>query len=241
MKILLLALPRTGSKFVHRNIDRYLAVDNPTVKLTNDSQTGEWYEPLYQRIKFLGDNGNVITEEDKTIIKSETSLNNAIDIIPKLSKDLVIKYHHVKGIRDIEKQFISLFDKVYLLHRRKYFESALSFALSDYFDSWIPNVSQRDKIAKSLVKKIDLDEESWINIIQSFKELRNLEIPGVSKIFFEDMIQLKSSKEFCEHLGLPFKDFNIVTDQEIEFGKNKYSMITNLDRLVELFKEEMAK
>lgn len=229
MKILIFALPRTGSKFVANNIIKYL--DDPTYQF-HDLFNGDFKNHEIELVN------NIPRSTDLELKTLDEFYENRIRIISQTKGTLVVKCHYTRLYErpDLIERMSELFDRVILIHRRDLFDHLLSYALSSIVNSWAPGEIQESVKIKTIAKPIVCDPFHWITMIEDFKKFQSIEFKDVKEVFVEDLYD-SSNYEFCRLLNLPLKEFGLENDTK-EFGVDKNKMIKNLDTLRTIFNNQ---
>jgi hypothetical protein len=236
MKILIIALPRTASKFLQINLNFYLkkmhgeSFDHPVAKyigagellyVKNTDQLGK-LKSIHNKLFF--DNIEVDVMEE---------LYNRIDIltsgIPVVTKYMPIQFLPDQEI-DILNYMIGKFDKIYILNRENYIDHMHSWCISYLLKSWRTDDLQKELIQKSLQQKIQIDysvKSIFDNMVKNYNfVLSNIDKTNSINLEFNDIIKINSSKNMCDLLKIEYIDFYFY-DKMTEYGDYKKDMILN--------------
>jgi hypothetical protein len=229
MRILIFALPRTGSKFVCGNVVRYIG-DRSYRHL--DIFYGE------DKHKLLAiEDGKITPTEIPVIHTSKEFFKNRIDMIRRTPGTLVVKCHQEKIYQypELMKELIEQFDHVILVERRDVFNQLLSEALAIKFTAYVPGakLNKRKMMLRANPTSIDIDW--WSMMINDYKEFRKIDFGiDLTRVQVEDLFNA-DDEEFCKLLNLPTKKFTMFRNTE-EFG-NKSKFVENYDELQAVFNE----
>jgi hypothetical protein len=159
-----------------------------------------------------------------------------IQAFDNLTKSVCLKIHYLKGITDDVAKFSEKFDHIIILKRRNYFDQLLSAVLSERSNIWSSlDNNQRKFIQESIETPIEIDEEEWTSFVIKMLKIQHAQCQGATIVYAEDIIKSESSKEFCIACNLPIRNFNLVSMNDVELGVNKYSMISNVEILRDIF------
>lgn len=241
MKILLLALQRTGSKLVHENINRYLATLGSTATLLRNGEpcTAPWYEPRNNVEAHLSPDGKTVDFVDVVPHKEYAKVfGERIPVIESLQGNCCVKVHYFRGFPPELLEFGMHFDHIIILKRRDTFQQLLSFVLSIYSDKWTVSDSQKKFIETSTNRQIRINEHDWRKIVKQFLSFKNVNNDRATVVYFEDLIKITDPSEYARALGLtPVRGFKLDPNDWVEFGNSKPDVIGNIDRLKDIYDE----
>lgn len=230
MRILILALPRTGSKFVSDNVVRYINLTQP---YTYRSFFGGEYYPFELYVE-----DNEIKISDKKIHAPLEFFKNRVETFRRYQGPLVCKVHY-ESLADnapLAQALIDQFDHVVVIHRKNEFEQLLSNEISKVTGSWEKDHRQAE--AKTM-PPFAVDLNSWFKKIADLKKNKAIDFgPRAVHAYCEDLFEA-NTEEFCRQLNLPIKDFDMNSDTR-EFGEDKFKMVTNIDKLRMIFESSMS-
>lgn len=233
MKVLILAMPRTASKFTSRTLQNYFNWQRTPVDQVYRT-INVFYDGLRNmRIKLI-DNQFVSTGEPLTDFME--LVENRIECIEQYKGNGIFKIHHSEFIDrpDLIDKLIATCDHVILLKRKNEFEQLLSHALAEYHNAWHQNAKLNDKLTN---EPIHIDPLKFIHKIKLLKKCNDYIPPdNVTILNSEDICNAETREEICQLLNLPVKRFYQIPNT-IEFGQNKFDMISNIDELTKLFNE----
>ena len=247
MKILLNVLPRTGSKWLNLNLFNYLEQTiriPPMHEIYGIKNTiSDWFNYKKQTELFI--NGEIIMNGDNFKVL-HNPINNDEECVKRLGllKDcklpLTIKEHphnwySLIAIEELKNNV----DRYYTLRRKDTFEQGLSMSVCSYTNLWQPGLEQLITIKKSIKSPFELDEKVFLQHLEMITLSNNyLDNQNPTKhLYFEDLILMDNPDLFCEYLGLPKVDFRMNYNSRLEYGTAKKEMITNYDRLRELYQD----
>lgn len=244
MKILVLAAPRTGSKFLTTNLVNYFGEEQVTKSYFEDLlvPATDIFAYDYSHLGYheigLDHNHNIIKLPHE-IPLIDTFFNNRFNVISSCTKPIIIKHHYRGDWRGDNYsrllKMIEVFDKIIILKRKNVFEQLLSAELAEILNSWHASQRQAKLIAEAKINKLNIDEEKWVQHLQAFNKTNDLQLGPAIHVTFEDALTWDCAT-FCQQLGLPTKDF-LLNKQEIEFGNNKLAIVKNLAKICQLFAE----
>ena len=241
MKILLLALQRTGSKLVHCNINRYLDVIGNSTKLLSDGQecSAPWYEPRnHIAAKLLTDCKTIDFVKKTPYQEYNKVFSDRIPLMKSLKGDCCVKVHYFRGFTNELLEFSTYFDHIIILKRRDTFQQLLSFMLSVYSGSWQATDVQKEFIEKTSAKQIRINEHDWSKVVRQFISFKHISDDRATTVYFEDLIHIKNPEHYAQALGLPKLDgFELDTNNWVEFGESKDAVITNIPRLQQIYND----
>lgn len=232
MRILIFALPRTGSKFVSNNIIKY--IDDPTYQV-DDMFNADFKS---QEIELVNNRPRSTGVELKTF---DEFYDNRINVIKQIQGTLVVKchYHSLHTRPDLIERLSEHFDKIIVVHRRDSFGQLLSHAISARINSWLPGEAQELLKSRFVARPITVPVMQWIEMIEELKKCKRMEFENATEVFVEDLYN-SSDEEFCKLLGLPHKEFGIKNDTK-EFGDGKKLMVQNQHMLRVIYDRRMTK
>lgn len=252
MKILILALNRSGSKIIQVFLHDYLKQLGPSQSFLNrdghEMPTGldEFLLPLtsysYYRA-FEQSDGLINFDYSKKIDNDEEECFRRLrEIIKPLNKNCVIK--HKPAFRNFENinlmnEIIDSFDRIIVLKRMNSFDRVISHAIASHFDAFSAKESKFEKAVEDGIKNpIEVDTDFFIRNYRWGENFINdhykkyYEHKDFTEITFEKLITIETAEELCRELNLPFLNFDLRHNVfPKEYGDLKYKMIKNLDQL----------
>jgi len=237
MKILILALPRSGTKFAQVNMNFYLKAKYG-ITLNNPEKPSTKYIGFGELLNVnIALQNHHLTLENNCLGKIEQSFDHEEEFesrlkisqcgIPVVAKYMPIS-HSVEKEIEIVSRLINCFDKVYLFNRENVKDHALSIAICHKVNLWNKSSLQDELIEKSLTNKIVIDEKELVNITDNFKRfheiMKRCHTEKVSIIPFEKLIQIKDGVHFCKFFDLENINFTFYDVFE-EYGERKKSII----------------
>lgn len=242
MKIAVIGMPRTATKTVLRNMSKYLEARYGVVSNLIDSTTGIVVPHLDEMLNsFIGHfqnqadliNDNVVLS-NRPIVSIDDELAKRIGLLRIIKLPFVVKHFPFSHQLQQMPGLTDSVDRVYYLSRRNTFEHALSFCISKQTHSWAVSDAQRSAIANALENRIIIPADTFRKVTEGFNQY-NLYLYGKKTIDFETIVKIRSSTEFCSIFELEEIDFEFRND-DIEYGDNKLNMISNVDELMQIYK-----
>lgn len=243
MKILLSALPRTGSKWLCKNLHLYLkARFNFAAELyVNDAYNTklpitDWFTSDGEKMVFDGHIKPFVY--NFKLVPDQLSLTDEIyhrlKLLEEYNQHMVIKIHPVVLREAIAISVLqNIVDKHYILKRRETFDQCISIIACNHTNLWSMSQRLKDKIAQlkenPYTIPIDRFNVAWQNLNTRIKWLDTL--PNSQTLYYEDLIKIKNDLDFCIWLNLPYYQFDLSMSFGIEYGDDKKSIISNYDDL----------
>lgn len=236
MKILLLALPRSGTKFAQVNLNFYLTkkygitLNNPESPSTKYIGYGELLNvTIALKNHHLTLENNRLGKIDKTFDNDEEFESRFK--ISQCGIPVVAKYmptvHTVEKEIEIVTRLINSFDKVYIFNRINVYDHILSIAISQKLNSWNKSSVQDQLIKSSIENKIVVHNTELDRLkksIDTFNEIINQSRnEKCVDIMFEELIKVKDKLSFCNLFHIEYEDFFFYDNFE-EYSHNKSSM-----------------
>lgn len=237
MKILLYALPRSGSKLFQYNFQKYMYANLK-------EETAHCYHATNYRDHLLSlDDNKIRTVKTSEQLELSEIIDRDIEILKRSSESFIYKIHYIKGFGDSELSCLPIFDRTYILKRRDLFSQIISRAVCNVTGEWHPGSAQEQSIRYLGRGSISFNEDRWRKIISSFIQLSELSIPGIPTLYCEDMFQLKTGKEFSEFVDIEHNDdYDLFNDNSlVELSERKFACIDRIESVREIFDEEIAK
>ena len=226
MKILIFALPRTGSKFVSQNVINYLGKPPHPIDM---------YNGIVKHKRLTVENGIIIPTDEPIDHTTEDFFRNRIDVVREAQGSLAVKIHQERLVKypELLKETISVFDHIVIVERKDLFNQLLSQAISIRSNLYIPGQEMMVLKHKFRMNPISIDTAHWISLIEDYKKNNAIDF-GVEfpRVYAEDLFNA-TSKEFCAALNLPPKEF-AMNKNTVEFG-SKEKFVTNYAELKEIF------
>lgn len=258
-KIVVWTLPRSGSKFIQNNITNYLVAkygyENVAkaihpgennedgicsfgeLLLPEDLEKFELSEETNNNLFFLKRRHNI---EKHGKIDEHGIHGSSVDIEGEIAKR--VNFYKTFDKHGVIKEFfkyqpeMDIFnysDKVIKLIRNKK-DVIMSLMVTRRTRHYVGNRALFDSIEKFKDHKVELPKEEFEaleKLWEDFVYAPNIH-PNTTVVFFEDLIKVKTSDEFCKLLGLEEGvKFNISTNYNggygVEYGSNKYEMVSN--------------
>jgi hypothetical protein len=245
MKILIATLPRTGSKFLQMNLHSYLQAAGQVTKMIHPvydeiNGLGEFLNPInikkhsersaddrpmFKYTANLTNDSNILFIE--SLIDKDIEIENRLQILKKLTKPYVLK--EIIFPTNNAQQLMPEVDLVYTI-RRNIKERMLSVIVARFTGIYTKNALIPEAVASFNKDKIIVDKEMVNDILEFEKTYMRLVFPKTKtrELLYEDIIAIEDSQSFCSLTGLPFVNFRFIKDT-VEFGNQKYEMISNLD------------
>jgi len=263
MKILILTLPRTGSKFLQSNLSNYVQTNfGDSIALQNngyrDDSVGELLCSLnstYNICRATKFNNKIVLARDYSINPNRSRNKQLADFFPEFVKRVDFlsdgswvgkffaeftddRYYHI-----LFNSICPLVDKIIIINRNQ-FDVAISLMISVIFRTFTSNDKQRRVISDLVLNPIELDVKRFGNIVDRTSYFYS-DVMSVAKakfnekvaiISFEELISLTSQSEILRKLQLPNYPFDFKLGS-IEYGLNKQLMIKNIDQLREKYNQ----
>jgi hypothetical protein len=228
MRILVLALPRTGSKFVTNSLVSY--INDPTYKYE------DYFGGVFYPFELYTD-GNKAKATSVKIHSPTAFIQNCIDVFKQIEGPLVVKLHYASLVNNPEltKELLAEFDHVIVLHRRDLFGQLLSNVISERTNSWAKNDTQEELKSK---ESFAINLNTWFKKIDHYKSTLQINFGDAVNVYCEDLFDA-TNEQFCKLVNLPFRPFTSNLDT-IEFGSSKESMVTNAAQLKSILEARMC-
>ena len=227
-------MPRSASKSFQLNANLYLKSRYSKVLTTVNDQEYGVGEILF--VTYKNQQGHVhmfnnMLEYHPGTIEIKQELQTRVELVCS-GLPVIAKYFPIQFQPEIEIEFlrntVHMFDRVYVLQRRDIVEHRRSFCLSWYLDSWWPDLLQQKIIQKTMENPVVFPDElvDWFNKMhkQFSYVIEHLPPRNIFYIFTEDLININTSKDWCEFLCLPDAEFLFYKNGR-EFGDKKTKMI----------------
>jgi len=240
MKVLILSVPRSGTKLLQSYIHSYLNSTGPTLHI-NNSPTGleDFLSPCSDTKDYRAYiNGLDVQFDKNSNIDVSSEMRCRLQSISTNANNCVIKYLTLDTIND---KILKCFDKIIVLKRLNSFDVALSETITEASGYHIKNISNsythKDYIKNTVIdpitinvnnfKKIYSENEDFIK--DKFKPYyENLDYVEIT---YDELISIIDSNELCKLLNLPIVDFTLPNYIMKEFGEFKQLMINNMKEL----------
>lgn len=257
MKILIATLPRTGSKFLQMNLHKYLQAKGPVTKMIhpiydesngigeflnpinikkhNDGYVAE--KPMFRYTASLTDDSNIFFVE--SLSEKQVEIENRLDILKKLSKPYVLK--EIIFPTNHATLLMPEADLIYTI-KRNIKERIISVIIARYTGIYTKSQSIPEAIASFKNNKIIVSKEMVDDILEFEKTYNEINFPKskTKELLYDEVVGVNDSKSFCSLTGLDFIDFDFSKDT-IEFGNQKYDMISNLSTVENWIDEYLLK
>ena len=244
-KIAIVSMPRTASKMVIGNFASYtvakfgnvskLLLDDGIVRNCTDEFLNPGFQELFAGKAKLLDTGDVrITAEAFDSLDQE--LIDRVWIFNQISKPAVLKYFPFSKYMSITDSVLDRVDNIYYLGRKDLFSHVLSCCISYQTNSWIANKIQENIIRDKIQNKISIPPELFRTVLKEFQHYSNICI-GKSVFEFDNIIQMRDAKDFCNMFKLEFVEFKF-SNSDLEFTDNKELMINNIDELRKIMEDD---
>lgn len=241
MKISIYSLPRSATKHLQNMFQSYLVASGEPVLCKNRIEgAGEpfVYNDNDQEYSFssrelieLTDDGLVYEKlKYKRYIPSDKILR--ADLLLNSELSWVIKSVPRNKYDPIIQTMITETDLCMAIIRRDLFSHALSFCLSKQINSWSrEEIIEFNSIHKYTAEPIQIDTDLFLHTYKWFSDYNNVKWHKLMRVVeFETLTKIKTAEEFCDYFRIPLLKFNYI-EFPIEYGDNKFNMISNLDEL----------
>lgn len=245
MKVAINSLPRSGTKVLQRNFQRYLIQQGTT--LSKDNVDSIWepfsFTPMEYDLGVTNQGIIEITSDEIVYGKKYTfssiplhlEVQNRFNLLYERPENWVFKRTPWVQHDPILYACSTLLDKCVAI-KKKYtianaFQFAISLGLATQLNIWANSPALDSAIKQHRADKIELDLELFASQYRLFNQYNNIVWSSdIQVVDFDQMVELSSSREFCKFFDLPYLDFEFVEFQ-IEYGANKLEMISNLDEI----------
>jgi hypothetical protein len=250
MKVLVLALPRSGTKILQSYLHHYLVAAGTTLHIERwKNGLDEFLSPYTKNTSKFA---TVLNDEIKFGEPVENSIDEVrrrlTDIVAPSTHNLVIKYPPLfrEGECELSLDVLNAFDKVVVLKRLNSFDVALSTGLAIALQSYLRtryDQTQVELIKNTLRNPIAINADEFKKIYNMNQQLINDEYKhhyqhlDYCEITYDQLSTFRTSDEFCKHLNLPEINFPLEQHYQIEYADNKHDMISNLQELKDIIKE----
>lgn len=241
MKVLIATLPRSGSKFIQRNMQAYLAsLGRTLVANTTDDPAGDI--GLNEFFVGRGKNGKFINKatlfKGKVVyvptddLDQEGEKENRLSILRTNNQHFVVKDLVIFSDMKVTDQLIDMSDMIIVL-KRDLRNCVLSNLASMYTHCYHQSHVMTSAIKEKTIEKIHVDLKLVDDLLERFTMFEAKKWPPekIKVLNFEDLVKIKSSVEFCKWMKLPFSHFTFVP-AEIEFSHHKYTIFSNLEEVM---------
>ena len=220
-------MPRSGSKFVDRNLNEYIKHKR------NNSGSSLGCQSIFCQQN----------EKDKIIVNSkwQTNILNDIsllyNIINKHTFYTTAKIHPVSiWEKDLIKKLNGNAFKSIATVRCNKFEQCISWAVMHKLNSWALTSDSNSKIEELCCNPFHIDEADFLSYSTLYEEQINFidTLDNIRVVDLDQLLTIKNSREFCTLLGLDTLDFQIKFDYHIEYGTKKFDMVKNISDLKKL-------
>jgi hypothetical protein len=244
MKILLNALPRTGSKWLAVNLSKYLdTAFGRSAYLYIDNKPwviSDWFDYQGDQLLFHGKicqiNHNFILTNETVDIEQE--MYSRLDLLVRYDAPIQIKVHpqtlpSLIACEILKKQAY----RYYSLRRRDTFEQVFSKCLCIQTEIWNPGVELNVLLIDLLKNPIEISEEQFLfELRQNSTQIDYLDNElGCQHLYFEDLVNIKNSGDFCSWLNLPVVEFRLDQYFTKEYGPLKPYIVKNYQKLKEIY------
>lgn len=235
MRILLISLPRCGSKFLQININSWLVAKNghslahPNAPMIG---FGELLHPDHaeQQGHLVERDGRLVLEPEGQDLLAE--LDHRISMFARSASVVAKIMPYQEPLEENEKRLramVASADRSYLL-RRNVDDMRSSWLLSHRYGSWSPGIDQRRIIEDALANGSNTSNDAGImsgidhkirvfnSIIERCGDL------GITPIDFNNIIKLTGPADMCDLLGLPRAEFRWIGNM-VEYGSLKAKLL----------------
>lgn len=248
MKILLSALPRTGSKWLCKNLHLYLIERYKIVSELIINDQWNTRSPITDLFTVNGDklffDGHIskigVNFEFKQVdVSYFNELHHRLRLLESSSSPMVIKIHPV-----IWHELLAIYslqnnvNMHYTLRRRDQFDQCISIVTCRYTNIWTAYGDMAEQIKEFQKNPYQVPDDVFETQFQSLKNLTNWldTLTNPQHLYYEDLIHIKTDEEFCNWLNLPYCKFQLNFDHGIEYGDTKKEIISNYKDLKNKFK-----
>lgn len=248
MKILLSALPRTGSKWLSLNLHLYLKARYKIASelIVHDKHNTrlpitDWFTINGDSLFFDGhiEPLGIHYEIKPSIWPYIYEIPHRLKILEHTNWPMVIKIHPVMWhellvINSLQHRV----QRHYTLRRRDQFDQCVSIMTCRYTNIWekLPKFDEKLQEFKNYPYTIPMAnfENQWNSLTNLTAWLDTL--PNTTHLYYEDCINIKTDKDFCQWLDLPYYKFKLDFRYGIEYGEEKKKIISNYEQLKEKYK-----
>jgi hypothetical protein len=251
MKVLLIGIPRSGTKILQSYIHQYLLAKGPTATIDRwKNGLDEMLAPFGHRTNqfaSIDQYGNV-SFDDKRIVDPVEEVNRRIvEIIQPLTYNCVVKHPPIYG--ELTQRVTNAFDKVIVLKRRNSIDVALSTIIAIHSNVYSRTL-YRNEIENTITEfvnnpfKADVKmftdtynkNESFIK--DEFSEY--YQHPDITTVDYEEVCTVNNSTELCSLLNFEKIDFDLKDFYLKEYTVHKETMISNMNELLESIGKQNA-
>jgi hypothetical protein len=241
IKVAIHALPRSGTKNLQINFQKYLltygadkvlaplcsvGLGEPFIFPDSDFKT----KRTCYRMKYA-DTG-LYYEETKVYTHVVSEMISRFDFLinhPKkgwVYKRSIWQHHDPVAFETTTKT-----DKPIVVIRHDTFEHCVSFCLARHLNLWEQGQQMQQAITTHLENKIEISLADFEENYKWFNRNNEIKYPKEFQIVnFEDMVKIKDNTEFCNFFNIEYRNFDF-SPFEIEYGNNKFNIINNLPEL----------
>lgn len=249
MRILVNALPRTGSKWLCVNLRKYLRTKyGSSARLSVGDQIWpitDWFSNINNKLLINGHidpyNNNFILNGSYTNI--ETEIANRLKLLKECKNSIAIKIHPNTWIETIAIEAIKPHcQHYYTLRRKNVIDEAFSLLVCQHTDIWEPSDKLNETILSSCKTPFSIEMNTLLSCLDSIKQ-QHLYLDSQENahhLLAEDLFKIKNAKRFCKYLALPYVEFEIDQYFGVEYGNKKVKMIKNYKKLLQAAKEHIS-
>lgn len=241
MKIAIHCCHRSGSKRLQNNFQSYLkATGIPIIWPGRVDSIGEPFiftDQEYVTLKtnrtfnIVDNNIEYITNSNYTSIYDEKT--SRIHKLAQTNLGFVLKHKPWK--RNEPFLIKKICNKEVAVIRNNLLDQVLSFCLAKHTDVW--DVGTELNKLKMQQRRISIDADMFIKTHELFSTFNAIQWPEyVQVVKFEEMVKINSSLEFCEFFNLEPMPFNFEPFL-IEYGTDKFNLVSNLDDILKIFSD----
>lgn len=244
MKVLLIGIPRSGTKILQSYIHQYLIAKGPTATIDRwKNGLDELLAPGGHRttqFASIDQNGNVSFNEESILDPIEEVNRRIVDIIQPLTYNCVVKHPPIYG--ELTQRVTNAFDKVVVLKRRNSVEVALSTVIALHSNIFLrtmyrneiettinEHLSRPFKADVTIFRDTYIKNKSFIN--DEFAEY--YQHPNITTVDYEEVCAVNTSTELCNLLNFENIDFDLKEFYLKEYTTHKEAMISNMAELLE--------
>lgn len=265
MKILLLTLPRTGSKFILKNLASYINSNFSDAITLEDRVSNiprqsldELLNPMHNQLN----QGILTRKSDTLILNPNPAFNPSIEKLDLMSAEFFnrvklvqngswagkffMESYDLRYLKPLYTQILPMVDRIILVSR-DHFEVTLSLTISCCFDSFNNNDYQNQLIKKLVAAPEKIDLEFFSRVQRRTSYFYSIFVPFILEEFntkttfidFDDLTKIQTEEQFSNTFNLS-STYQFIREP-IEFHDNKYRMISNLTELSSVFKANANK
>ena len=234
MRILINAMQRSSSKNLSNNLKFYLTKKFGCV---NVPVLENWFEFGQNRIG--NTNHYHMTVEDYQVKYEPLTTSYSEEVAHRLNfllsyeNPIIIKLHPDNSDCQLASQTLSSKYMCYNLSKKDIIEQTFSWLITNLTRQYVPGSAQKYEILKLSENPITISgnefKKTLFFINQQNKKIQTLY--NKKHLHYENLISITNAKEFCDYLDLPFVDFELHTNQGLEYGESKKFMIANYNDL----------